>query len=61
MQVGDLVNVVFEPTVGIITKVVFSEISDRSNYTYYVLVNGHNHTGPVPFSGSQLKVISESS
>jgi len=63
MKVGDLVKVltVTGHPLGIITEVARYDIQRNGGKKYYVLVNGYNHAGPVPFLRAQLKVISGSS
>ena len=62
MQVGDLVKVltVTEQPLGIITEVARYDIQRNGGKKYYVLVNGYAHSGPVPFLGPQLEVLSKS-
>jgi len=62
MKAGDLVKIltVTEQPLGIITKVARYDIQRNGGKKYYVLVNGYDHAGPVPFLGPQLKVLSKS-
>ena len=62
MKPGDLVKVltVTEQPLGIITEVARYDIQRNGGKKYYVLVNGYNHAGPVPFLGPQLEVLSKS-
>ena len=62
MKPGDLVKVltVTEQPLGIITEVARYDIQRNGGKKYYVLVNGYAHSGPVPFLGPQLEVLSKS-